>query len=216
MSSNPPTSVSPGRAAAEIAAVIATGTAFLVYENILRAPKLLFLIPCAVLWSAYALRRLRSDPSLASVWGLSMRRHFGAASRASAGFFFAGATLMAAYRLVAGWRPLPPSAWILFAIYPAWSFLQQFAVQSLVASNLKRLNVPPAITTAAAAALFGAAHLPDVPLAALCAAAGLAWTTIFLRAPNLVPIAVTHAWLGTLAYCWVLERDPWREMFPGS
>ena len=63
-----------------------------------------------------------------------------------------------------------------------------------------------------ASLLFGAAHLPDWPLAALCAAAGVAWTAIYLRRRHLPLRALSHARLGTLAYYWVLGRDPWGEM----
>jgi membrane protease YdiL (CAAX protease family) len=72
----------------------------------------------------------------------------------------------------------------------------------------------PAAIVPASAVLFGLAHWPDWPLVALCAGAGAVWTIIHLRYRNLVPLAVTHAWLGTLTYYWILERDPWRELFP--
>jgi membrane protease YdiL (CAAX protease family) len=94
--------------------------------------------------------------------------------------------------------------------------MQQYFIQSLVAGNLQRLGAPRGVIIPVSAVLFGLAHAPDVPLMALCAGAGLAWTPIYLRFPNLVPISLTHAWLGTLTYLLVLERNPWREMnLPG-
>jgi membrane protease YdiL (CAAX protease family) len=93
-----------------------------------------------------------------------------------------------------------------------WGLMQQFFVESLVAGNLERLGAPRAAVIPVAAILFGLAHAPDVPLMALCAGAGLVWTSIFLRFPNLVPISLTHAWLGSLAYLMILERNPWAEM----
>ena len=97
-----------------------------------------------------------------------------------------------------------------------WAFVQQFTVQALIASNLDALGWRRPATIAASAILFGLAHVPDWTLSGLCAAAGLAWTAVFLRTRNLVPIALTHAWIGTLLYYWLLERDPWLEMFPAA
>ena len=104
-------------------------------------------------------------------------------------------------------------AWIIFLIYPGWSFLQQFVLQALIASNLEKLGWARAAIVPIAALLFGVAHLPDWPLAALCAVAGVAWTAIYLRSRHLPLLALTHAWLGALAFYWVLQRDPWGEMF---
>jgi membrane protease YdiL (CAAX protease family) len=53
-------------------------------------------------------------------------------------------------------------------------------------------------------------------LVALCALAGVAWTILYLRRPNLWVLAASHAVLGTLAYYWLLERDPWAQFFPPS
>jgi hypothetical protein len=200
------------RAWGEIAAVVVTGATFLVFENVLHV-KLPFLIPCVLLWTAYIALRLRSEPGLAARWGLSASA-VKPALPACLAFFAAGALGLLAYRLAAGWRPLPPSAPLLFAAYPVWAFLQQFVIQALVAGNLERLGAPRWVLVPVAALLFGAAHLPDLPLAALCAGAGLVWTPLFLRTRSLYPLALSHAWLGALAYSWLLERDPWRELFP--
>src|SRR5262245_30595288 len=200
------------RAWGEIAAVVVTGATFLVFENVLHL-KLPFLIPCVVLWTAYLVVRLRTEPGLAARWGLSWSA-VRPAMLPCLGAFLVGAAALLAYRLAAGWKPLPPTAAILFAAYPVWAFLQQFVVQALVAGNLERLGARRWLIVPVASLLFGAAHLPDVPLAALCAGAGLVWTPLFLRTRSLYPLALSHAWLGALTYYWLLERDPWRELFP--
>ena len=64
------------------------------------------------------------------------------------------------------------------------------------------------------ALLFGAVHLPDVPLALLCTLAGAFWTVCFLRVPNLLPLALAHGWIGTLTYAWLLGRDPLAFPYP--
>lgn len=200
------------RARLEIAAVVLTGAVFLVFENVLHL-KLHFLIPCTLAWTAYIVWRLARDRAQAREWGMRTDT----LKRASIECFaFAGvaASGILVYRLARGWQPLPVTALVLFAVYPVWGFIQQFIVQALIAGNLEKLGAPRAAIVAVAAVLFGLAHLPDLPLVALCAVAGVGWSVLFLRTRNLWPLALSHAWLGALTYYWVLERDPWREMFP--
>jgi uncharacterized protein len=206
--------ISHARARAEIAAVVLTGAAFLVFENLLNA-KLPFLAIAGLGWTVYLVGRLRLTPGLGEAWGLG-RSNFNEAAKGAGGILAAGVAGLLTYRLLLGWRPLPPGAPLLFLAYPVWAFLQQFVLQALVAGNLSRLGVAKGVVIAVSAVLFGLAHLPDWPLVALCAGAGAAWTALYLRAPNLWPLAVSHAWLGALAYYWILERDPWREMFPAG
>jgi len=197
------------RAIGEIAAVISTGAVYLVFENALNL-KLPFLVVCVLGWGIYAGRRLR-DPQTRRDWGI--RSDTLAPSAIACGIFYgvvAGAIL--AWRAWKGWIEIPPSTAIVFLVYPVWGLCQQFFVQSLVAGNLDRIGVPRLAIVPVAAILFGLAHWPDWELMGLCAGAGLAWTSIFLRFPNLIPIALTHAWLGTLTYLMVLERNPLREM----
>jgi hypothetical protein len=201
------------RALAELGAMLATCGLFLVFENVLHR-KLQFLIPCAILWTAYVVQRLVRTPGLAREWGLRLD-NLAAAAPPLLGVLVAGAAGMFVVHLACGGGAIPPGAWILFAVYPVWSFLQQFVLQVIVASNLERLGLARAATVAVASALFGLAHAPDWPLAALCAGAGVAWTALYLRRPHLPLLALTHAWLGTLAYYWVLQRNPWAELFPG-
>ncbi|HEY3122835.1 MAG TPA: CPBP family glutamic-type intramembrane protease [Thermoanaerobaculia bacterium] len=202
------------RAVGEIVAVIATGAIFLVFENLLDL-KLPFLAACILGWGFYAGRRLARQPGLLRDWGLRLDT-LGPSAAAGAGFFAIVAGAILAWRTWAGWLPVPASAALLFAVYPVWALFQQFFVQTLVAGNLERLGAPRALIVPVAALLFGLAHAPDLPLMALCAGAGVVWTAIYLRWPNLVPISLTHAWLGTLAYLLVLARNPWAEMrLPG-
>lgn len=199
------------RAVGELGAMLATVVLFLIFENVLHL-KLQFLIPCAALWIGYFIHRLAKERTLAAEWGLRFD-NLPAAAPPILGVFGAGALGLFAWHVAVGGGGMPRGAWILFLIYPVWSFIQQFVLQALVASNLERLGLARAAIVPIAAALFGLAHLPDWPLAALCAVAGLAWTTLYLRFRHLPLIALTHAWLGSLAFYWVLQRDPWGEMF---
>jgi hypothetical protein len=135
------------------------------------------------------------------------------ASKSCLLFLVVGARLLFGYRVLLGWRPLSQEAFLLFLLYPIWAFIQQFVVQALVAVNLERLGFRRAVVIPASATLFGIVHMPDWPLVLLCTIAGLFWTHLFLCRRSLYPLAVTHAWLGVLTYYWVLERDPWLELF---
>lgn len=204
--------LSRSRARGELSAVVLTGALFLVFENILDA-KLPFLAAAGVAWTLYVAARLRSTPGLADAWGLG-RKGFAEAAAGAAGIFAAGLAGLLVYRTLLGWQPLPPGAPIVFLAYPAWALVQQFALQALVAGNFDRLGAPRPLTVLVTGLLFGLAHAPDWPLAVVCAATGLVWAALYLRTRNLWPLALCHAWLGALAYYWLLERDPWREMFP--
>ena len=204
------TTTSRRRALGEILAVLLTGVLFLVFENLLHL-KLQFLVPCVVLWAGYLVMRMAKDRTAASEWGLRVD-NLKSAAPPILGVFAAGLAALYAWHVAFGGRPIPRDAWILFLLYPVWSLIQQFVLQALLASNLERLGLARAAIVPVASLLFGAAHLPDWPLAALCAAAGVAWTAIYLRRRHLPLLALSHAWLGTLAYYWVLGRDPWGEM----
>lgn len=201
-----------GRALGELAALLVTVGLFLVFENVLHW-KLQFLIPAALGWIGYVVRRLRAEPGLASEWGFRADS-IGRAAPSLLGCFALGLAVLLTWRLVVGGPSLPSGAWVVFVAYPVWSLIQQFVLQVLVASNLQRLGIPRLAVVPICGALFGLAHLPDWPLAALCSVAGAAWTSIYLRRPHLPLLALCHAWLGTLAFYWVLQRDPWAEMLP--
>lgn len=197
------------RAFGELAAMLATSGLFLVFENVLDL-KVPFLIVCAVAWTAYIVARLVKERGLAAHWGLRLD-NLKSAAAPLLGSLAIGIVALLVWHRVAGTRALPAGAWLLFLVYPVWSFLQQFCLQALVAANLERLGLSRVAVVPIAACLFGVAHLPDLPLAALCATAGLAWTAIYLRWRHLPLLALVHAWLGTLAFFWLLDRDPWGE-----
>ncbi|HYE98945.1 MAG TPA: CPBP family intramembrane glutamic endopeptidase [Planctomycetota bacterium] len=198
-----------GRARGELCAVFLTACLYLLFENVFQA-KLIFMIPAVAAWGSYVVWRLVRTPGQAQAWGLA-GSGFGPAARAAGAFFLVALSALVTWRLLLGWRPLPEGAFLLFALYPVWALVQQFLLQSLVVDNLRRLRWGPRSVIPVAAALFGLVHVPDLPLMALCAVAGIVWTAIFLRTRNLWPLAVVHAWTGTLVYYWVLERDPWAE-----
>ncbi|HEX7898033.1 MAG TPA: hypothetical protein VF950_09760, partial [Planctomycetota bacterium] len=80
--------ISRARARGEIAAVVLTGAAFLVFENLLNA-KLPFLAVAGLGWTAYLVSRMRGTSGLAEAWGLG-RSNFLEASKGAGGILAAG------------------------------------------------------------------------------------------------------------------------------
>ena len=199
-----------GRPVAEIAAVLLTGILCVLLEA-LSCARLCFIVSCVLAWGVYLAVRVGQDPFVTRAWGLRLD-NLGRAALPCALLLAAAVAGMLGYRLAQGWRPLPLSSLIVFLLYPLWGFFQQFFVQALFVGNLDRLGVPRAVVVPVAAVLFGLVHVPNWVLVGLCVPAGAAWTLLFLRAPNLLPLALCHGWLGALTYYWVLGRDPLAEL----
>ncbi|MAG56346.1 MAG: hypothetical protein CMJ83_08660 [Planctomycetes bacterium] len=197
----------------ELCAIAVTAVLFQIFESGLglKGP---FLLGAVVVWGGYLATRLRAESGLWNEWGLG-RRGLGPATRICGGLLLVGIAALTTWRLAFGWQGLPVTALVIFALYPVWSFVQQFVLQILVVRNLDLLGAPRAAVVMLGALGFGAAHYPDLPLSGICAGIGLLWVPIYLRTRNLWPLSLCHAWLGALTYYWVLERDPWTAIFPG-
>ena len=89
-----------------------------------------------------------------------------------------------------------------------WGTAQQFGLQNLVAKNLSGLLPNRLALALVSALLFGAAHCPRGPLMLLAFSAGLFFTLIYRRFPNLWAVGIAHGILGALAFYIVLGEDP--------
>jgi membrane protease YdiL (CAAX protease family) len=160
-------------------------------------------------WLAYLAGRVRRDPGLWREWGFRADNLLPALGEAS----LLGAAALAAivpYGLHRGHFPPPASFWAVILLYPLWGLAQQFLLQALLARNLRPFL--GAAVVPAAAALFSIAHAPDWPLMGLTFAAGLAWTWLYQRRPNLWVLGAWHGVLGAAAWYGVLGRDAWRAL----
>lgn len=201
------------RARYELGAVVLTGAVFLVFENILDA-KLPFIAAAAVGWLAYLATRWR-EPGQVRAWGFRTDT-LRSALRINSVLVLVAAAGILGLGLALG-RGFPSAGfYCLILVYPVWGLVQQFLLCPLLCGNLVRATGRPALAVAVSAALFGIAHAPDWPLVGLTAVAGVAWTWIWLRAPNLWVQGIAHGLLGALAYYEVLGRDPWAELFGGG
>lgn len=182
---------------------------FWICENLLDL-KVVALVALVLLWGLHLARIVKRDPQSWARWGL--RPSDRAAAWRNAGLVLGiGLLALATYRVVQGWRGLPTSSIWIFLGYPVWSAIQQFVLQGILVADLETLGARRGWLLTIAPLAFGAAHLPDFELAALCALAGLPWTWLFLRDRAILPLALVHSVLGTLAFYWVLERNPLQE-----
>lgn len=157
-------------------------------------------------WLVYFVQRgVREGPW--EQWGLRIK-DWSRSTRWHAGVAAAVLVAMAAYGFVNGTFGWPRYVWIVAALYPPWALCQMFALQNGLIANAAALGVPRAWLPVLGMVVFALVHLPDPRTAGLAAAAGLTWTWLFLRAPNLWLLALVHSLTGTAGFIWVLGRDP--------
>jgi len=101
-----------------------------------------------------------------------------------------------------------PTMLVLLALYPVWALAQQFAFQGLLHRGLRVLVRVPALQVVLTAAAFASVHLGNVTLLALTFAAGVMWSLLYRRWPNLWLLAGSHSVLAALAYPLLLHDAP--------
>jgi membrane protease YdiL (CAAX protease family) len=92
------------------------------------------------------------------------------------------------------------------ALYLPWALLQQYIFQFYWFGRWLRL-VPVPVAVVLTAAAFAAVHFPRWPVMAVTLVAGTVWALIYYRWRSLVPLAVSHALLGTALHYWVFGND---------
>jgi membrane protease YdiL (CAAX protease family) len=117
--------------------------------------------------------------------------------------------VFAGWAIAHGTAVARPAALATLALFLPWAWLQQALVQFYVLGRLRVLlrGAPPLAAPALTGLLYGLAHAPDWPLVVVTAGAGVAWSACYERARRLVPLAVSHAVLGTAYYAWVRDED---------
>ena len=96
----------------------------------------------------------------------------------------------------------------LLALYPAWAAVQQLAFQGLLHRGLMVLLPRPALQVLVTAAAFASVHIGNPALVALTFVAGLMWSLLYRRWPNLWLLAGSQTILAALAYPLVLGDAP--------
>jgi len=106
-----------------------------------------------------------------------------------------------------------------FGCYFPWALMQQTLLQFYLLGRLlvlfpQRLLFVPFIITGMC---FGLVHLPDVWTALVTVASGVVWSIIYYRYRLLLPLAFSHAALGSAFYYGIFGHDlaqEWRSLLP--
>ena len=95
---------------------------------------------------------------------------------------------------------------VALPLYFAWALLQQYIFQRFLLGRLLQL-VPPSAAIALTAIAFSSVHFPRWPVMALVLIACSVWSTIYYRTRALLPLAASHALLGSVLHYWVFGND---------
>jgi membrane protease YdiL (CAAX protease family) len=98
------------------------------------------------------------------------------------------------------------------ALYFPWALLQQYIFQRFLLGRLLQL-VPAPAAIAVTAVAFSSVHFPRWPVMALVVIACSVWSTIYYRTRALLPLAASHALLGSTLHYWVFGNDLLQRWF---
>jgi len=192
----------------ELIAVVAAGALHVLTELAFSPTAArVYNVTVSVLFLGYVTWRFVRSKQAHRVWGMrrdnfrrSLAAHLGFAAVATVGFV--------AWGLYFDSLHLPLSFWLTVGVYPVWGIAQQFALQNLLARNLRPLLPHPAAVALVASVLFAVAHYPRMDLVVLTFIAGFFFTLIYGRYPNLWAVGIAHGILGSLAFYVVVGEDP--------
>jgi membrane protease YdiL (CAAX protease family) len=102
---------------------------------------------------------------------------------------------------------------IAIALYFPWALLQQYIFQFYLLGRLLHvIGAPGAIALTAVG--FACVHFPRWPVMAVVAVAGAVWALIYYRNRRLLPLAASHAVLGSALHYWVFGNDLLNRWLP--
>ena len=123
-------------------------------------------------------------------------------------FTLAGIILFA----ILGWwqagasRLLNPHALAALTVYFLWGLLQQYLFQFYLLGRLL-VALPRTAAIFCTALAYAIVHFPHAGTMAVTLVAGVVWTVLYYRYRVLLPLAVSHALLGSTLFYWVYGRD---------
>jgi hypothetical protein len=119
-----------------------------------------------------------------------------------------GAAGLVGFGIWGGRTAWGPQALLLLGLYPIWALAQQFAFQGVLHRRLMVLIRPGILHVFVTAIAFASVHFGNRVLFALTFVAGIVWSTLYRRWPNLWLLAGSHSVLAALAYPLVLAYAP--------
>jgi membrane protease YdiL (CAAX protease family) len=102
---------------------------------------------------------------------------------------------------------------LAIALYFPWALLQQYIFQFYLLGRLLHLMGAPAAIALTAIA-FACVHFPRWPVMTVVAVAGAVWALIYYRHRTLLPLAASHAVLGSALHYWVFGNDLLNRWLP--
>lgn len=204
--------MSPDRSVAWELAAIGAATAAFVASFQVRPPYVDFALAAAavalIVLSAGRSRRLwaLAGPAPSGAASLAWRIVLAFTAVALAALAVAGAVAaqragVSALERFSNWHVLAAAA-----LYLPWALLQQYIFQFYLFGRWLRI-VPLPVAVALTAVSFAAVHYPRWPVMAVTLVAGGAWALAYLRWRRLLPLALSHALLGTALHYWVFGND---------
>jgi membrane protease YdiL (CAAX protease family) len=144
--------------------------------------------------------RFRRSSALALGWSLPVVLAFGAYAALGIEQRSAGVVLS---------RLFGPGFWGNLAVFVPWALVQQTLFQFYLLGRVQALlpGAAPLVPVVLTGVAYGAVHLPDRELALLTSVAGTLWCYCYQRDRAVLPVALSHAVLGTTYFAWVRGRE---------
>lgn len=195
------------RVALELGTLAVLGTLFLVL-----VPQRPILVDAGLALLALGLVALTARDTSERVWRPPLEPRADRLRRSAVHLLLGTATvvlLFAAWRILVGGPVLKRTLFVALILFVPWAFLQQALFQFYLLGRLRALlaGAPRLVVAMVNGVLFGAVHLPEWDVTLVTIVGGSAWSWYYLRDRSLVPIALSHAVLGTTYFYWVRGQD---------
>ncbi len=192
----------------ELIAIIAAGGLHVAAEVAVSSTAArLFNVGVAIVFLSYVTWRASRTSQVVRIWGMQFGA-FWPALKLQLVFGVPAMAILVAWGIHSNLFPPPRTFWLAVVLYPVWGIAQQFALQNLLARNLRTLVRPRVVRALLAAGLFGLAHVPLIPIVVLTLVGGFFLTWIYEHRPNLWAAGCVHGVLGAMAFYFVLGKDP--------
>lgn len=119
-----------------------------------------------------------------------------------------GAAVIAAWAWIAGGSLWRSDMAILLPLYPLYGVVQQLVFQGVFHRRLMELGRRGWMSVGCTAVLFSLVHVGDWRLVGLTLVAGVVWSALYERYPNVWLLGLSHGFLAALAYPWLLGSQP--------
>jgi Type II CAAX prenyl endopeptidase Rce1-like len=106
-----------------------------------------------------------------------------------------------------GWVMVFPSAhaWLSLCGYTLWCSFQQYLTQSYFHRRLRTFMTTPHLSSLVIAIMFAGAHIPNPVLMVATFVGGFVFAEVFVRHPNIWPLAIVQAVAGSGYYFYHLH-----------